>query len=99
HIRDEVNSYQSRGFIGLALDPNFASNGRVYLLFTQELDPSNPDSPEPAGGELISLTNRRGNPDVADPTSRLTLMTGFNLFATLHSVAGLRFGLDGSLFV
>jgi glucose/arabinose dehydrogenase len=98
-LRAEVNSYQSRGLIGLALDPNFASNGRVYLLFTQELDTANPDSPEPAGGQLISLTNLAGKPDVANPASRVTLMTGFNSVATLHSVAGLRFGIDGSLFV
>ncbi|MDQ1466188.1 MAG: hypothetical protein QOH10_603, partial [Actinomycetota bacterium] len=87
-LRDEVNSYQSRGLIGLALDPSFSVNGRVYLLFTQELDPGNPDSPEPAGGQLISLTNVAGQPDVADPSSRVTLMTGFDSFATLHSVAG-----------
>ena len=98
-LRDEVNSYQSRGFIGLALDPNFGANGRVYLLFTQELNPGNPDSPAPAGGQLISLTNRSGQPDVADPASRVTLMTGFDSQATLHSVAGLRFGIDGTLFV
>jgi glucose/arabinose dehydrogenase len=98
-LRDSVNSYQSRGMIGLALDPQFASNGRVYLLFTQELDPGNPDSPEPAGGQLISMTNVAGQPDVGNLASRVTLMTGFNSFATLHSVAGLRFGIDGSLFV
>ena len=98
-LRSEVNSYQSRGLIGLALDPSFSSNGRVYLLFTQELDTANPDSPEPAGGELISLTNKVGKPDTGDVTTRVTLMSGFNSFATLHSVAGLRFALDGSLFV
>ncbi len=98
-LRTEVNSYQSRGFIGMALDPNYAANGRVYLLFTQELDTANPDSPEPAGGELISLTHAAGDPDSADPASRITLMTGFDSQATLHSVAGLRFGNDGSLFV
>jgi glucose/arabinose dehydrogenase/ribosomal protein L24E len=98
-LRDEVNSYQSRGLIGLALDPAFAANHRVYLLFTQELDPANPDSPAPAGGQLISLTNKANQPDVADPASRVTLMTGFDSEAPLHSVAGLRFGNDGSLFV
>jgi glucose/arabinose dehydrogenase/ribosomal protein L24E len=98
-IRSEVNAYQSRGLIGLALDPNFSVNGRVYLLFTQELDPQNPGGPGPAGGQVISLTNLAGQPDVADPASRITLMTGYNSFATLHSVAGLRFGIDGSLFV
>lgn len=38
-LRTEVNTYQSRGFIGLALDPNFSVNDRVYLMFTQELNP------------------------------------------------------------
>ena len=99
-IRNEVNSYQARGLTSIALDPNFATNHRVYVLFTQELDTANPDSPEPAGGKLISLTNVAGQPDVANPSSRITLMSGFNSFATLHSVAGLRFSADGqSLFV
>ena len=98
-LRDEVNSYQSRGLIGLALDPAFATNNRVYLLFTQELDTANPDSPAPAGGQLISITSKTNQPDVADPASRVLLMTGFDSEAPLHSVAGLRFGNDGSLFV
>jgi glucose/arabinose dehydrogenase len=98
-MRDEVNSYQSRGLVGFALDPDFATNARVYLLFTQELVPSEPDSPAPAGGQLISLTHRPGQPNVADPASRVTLMTGYESTSTLHSVAGLRFGNDGSLFV
>ena len=98
-LRSEVNSYQSRGFIGLALDPHFATTDRVYLLFTQDLTPGNPDSPVPAGGQLISLKSKAGQPDVADPASRVTLVTGIDSTATLHSVAGLRFGNDGSLFV
>src|SRR5476649_1702630 len=31
-IRDEVNSVQARGLVGMVLDPNFATNGRVYVL-------------------------------------------------------------------
>ena len=62
-LRTEVNTYQSRGFIGLALDPNFAVNDRVYLMFTQELNPGDPDSPAPAGGQLISLESKAGQPE------------------------------------
>ncbi|HEX4491504.1 MAG TPA: PQQ-dependent sugar dehydrogenase [Acidimicrobiia bacterium] len=98
-LRDQVNTYQSRGLVGFAIDPNFASNGRVYVLYTEELDPGNPDSPEPAGGQLVSLTNKPGQPDVGDPSSERVLMTGFDSTATLHSVAGLRFGPDGTLYV
>ncbi|MDQ1533663.1 MAG: hypothetical protein QOF28_1424, partial [Actinomycetota bacterium] len=99
-LRTEVNSYQSRGLIGMALSPSFATNGRVFLLFTKELDTANPDSPEPAGGQLVSFTNVSGQPNVANMASRVTLMTGFNSAATLHSVASLRFSADNaSLFV
>src|SRR4051794_11940896 len=30
-LRDEVNSVQSRGLVGLTLDPGFPTNGRVYV--------------------------------------------------------------------
>ena len=38
-LRSEVNSAQGRGMLGLAVDPHFATNGWVYVMFTKELDP------------------------------------------------------------
>ena len=35
-ISDRVNDYWDRGLIGIAADPNFASNGFVYLYYTYE---------------------------------------------------------------
>jgi glucose/arabinose dehydrogenase len=32
----DVNSYGDRGLIGIAVDPNFSSNGYVYLSYTYE---------------------------------------------------------------
>ena len=98
-LRAEVNSVQSRGLVGLAVDPNFAANGRVYILYTQELRPDDPDQGYPAGGQLISVTAKAADPDSADPASRVTLVTGFNSVSRLHSVAGLRFDNAGHLFV
>jgi glucose/arabinose dehydrogenase len=96
-LRDQVNSTQSRGLLGLALDPAFASNHRVFALFTQELDPANPDQGGPAGGEIVRLTQQSANPDAADLTSQLTLLSGYQSIATEHAVGALRFDAAGNL--
>ena len=35
----DVNSYGDRGLIGMAIDPNFSSNGYMYLNYTHENTP------------------------------------------------------------
>ena len=99
-IRDEVNSVQARGLVGMAIDPNFGSTGRLFLLFTEELDPAHPDEDfVDAGGEVISIKGKASDPNTADPASRVTVVTGFDSASRLHSVAGLRFDNDGHLLV
>lgn len=49
-----VNNYVDRGLLGLAIDPNFSTNGFVYLLFTFDNDPANPAGPKT--GRLIRVT-------------------------------------------
>ena len=57
-INQEVHAGGDRGLLGLKLDPNFAANGKVYLQYSQEVDPPNPDNSElesPAYGQIISI--------------------------------------------
>ncbi len=96
-MRNEVNSIGARGMLGLALDPAFATNHRVFLMFTQELDPANPDSSEAAGGEIISLKQQAGNPDLADPSTRVTLLAGYPSTSTEHTIGDLHFDVQGRL--
>ncbi|MFZ2255568.1 MAG: hypothetical protein WAW59_03650 [Patescibacteria group bacterium] len=35
----DVNNYGDRGLIGIAVDPNFLSNGYLYLAYTYENSP------------------------------------------------------------
>ena len=35
-LRDEVDDFWDRGLLGMALDPAFATNGRLYLLYTRD---------------------------------------------------------------
>jgi glucose/arabinose dehydrogenase/PKD repeat protein len=67
-LRNRVNDYSDRGLLGIAVDDGFASNGWLYLLFSQELNPAEPDGPGPMTSALTRVTVR---PDstVADATS------------------------------
>ena len=51
-ISDRVNSGGQRGLLGIAVDTDFESNRFVYLLYTRESDPSNPDSRAPMASRL-----------------------------------------------
>ena len=100
------------GLIGLALDPNFASNGFVYLLYTFE-DGATPG----VGAKTARLTRVKAdtiNPDLAQANSEVILMgkigtppcsnspVGSDCMGSdsgAHTVGTVRFGLDGKIYV
>jgi glucose/sorbosone dehydrogenase len=53
-IRNKVNANSDRGLNGIALDKDFATNGLLYLLYVNELQPSTPDQ----GGPMVSRLTR-----------------------------------------
>ncbi|MGY3290092.1 glucose/arabinose dehydrogenase [Bradyrhizobium sp. LM3.6] len=76
----EVNDFGDRGLLGIAVNPNFASNHYVYLLYTY-------DPPETAGQSGLAAADQGGNrPDrlvrvtvdpttmIADPSSEVVLV-------------------------
>ncbi len=109
----DVNDFGDRGLISLALDPDFETNGYVYLLYTYENNPA--DYQGPKTGRLVRVT-AEGN--TARPGSEVVLLgtvgggpaaPSCNNFATgtdcipsdasSHSVAVVRFGPQGYLWV
>jgi len=108
-----VNDIWDRGLIGLALDPDFATNGYVYLYFTYENNASAPWGPKT--GRLVRVT---ASGDVAAPGSETVLLGSVAGDATRpscqdfapgadcipadglsHNGGGLRFASDGTLFM
>ena len=80
-----VNSSGERGLIGIAVDPNFATNQYIYLYYTNTSGPHN----------RVSRFTMTG--DVAgSETAILDLPT---LNAIYHNGGGLAFGNDGKLYV
>ena len=99
-ITDEVSSGGDRGLLGIALDPDFDDNGHIYLNFTEEIDPDNPDSTDPqsdAAGRLIRISTSSTNPNVADLTTRVEILTGHEMSDYTHSVGDVDFDNQGNL--
>ena len=104
-IEGEVLGDEDRGLLGIAVDPDFARNGHIYLLYT--VDPHGDESRstgEPSFGRLARYSADPRDPNVAYPGSRLVLLgsswqDGIPSLYDSHAVGCLRFGEDGSLLV
>ncbi len=97
-IQSQVNICGDRGLLGLALDPNFAANGYVYLFFSVEQGGNSNDCGSKIS-RLIRVTADPANPDTALPGSAVTILDNIPSTSNSHSVGTLRFALDGKLFV
>ncbi len=109
----DINTFGDRGLLGLAVDPNFSSNGYVYLSYTYENTPGL-NIAGPKTGRIVRLTVIG---DTASESSKFVLVGAVGGTATTpscedfivtsdcipsdsnsHSVGGLRFGPDGKLY-
>jgi glucose/arabinose dehydrogenase len=87
-LTKSVHSSGERGLIGIALDPNFSSNGYVYIYFTL------PD------GSRNRISRVTANGDVMQANSEVTVLNLDPLSsATNHNGGGMVFGADGKLYV
>ncbi len=108
-LRARVNDFSDRGLLGMTIDPDFARNGFVYLLYIYENDPNDYEGPKT--GRLARYT---AVGDMASPDSEAVLLgttVGRSCFdfpagtdcipadSASHSVGNLKFAPDGSLFV
>jgi glucose/arabinose dehydrogenase len=83
-----VNSTGERGLLGVAFDPDFATNQWVYVYYT---------ATTPSIHNRVSRFTAQG--DVAAPGSELVLMDLETLSATNHNGGAIHFGPDGKLYI
>lgn len=86
-----VDANGERGLLGVAFDPDFASNGFVYCYHTV------PGSP--AHNRVSRLHASAAAPDTSDGTDTDLLDLDSLSSATNHNGGGLHFGLDGKLYI
>ncbi len=94
-IREQVNDFVDRGLIGIAVDPNFARNGYVYLSYVYDPPGAERDVDAPRSGRIVRYTMEG---DVLRPNSARILLDDFSSDTQQHSVGSLRFAPDGALF-
>ncbi|MCP4360478.1 MAG: PQQ-dependent sugar dehydrogenase [Chloroflexi bacterium] len=76
-----------KGLLGLAFHPNYASNDYFYVNYTNL-----------SGQTSISRFSVTANPDVADPSSELVMLTIGQPYSN-HNGGDLNFGPDGYLYI
>jgi glucose/arabinose dehydrogenase/fibronectin type 3 domain-containing protein len=109
----KVNTFDDRGFWGLAFDPQFDSNGRVYMSYTFE-NAGNPNSSSARTSRITRVTADPANPDTALPGSEQVVLgsvgtppcsaqpAGADCISAdggSHTLGSLHFAGDGTLFV
>jgi glucose/arabinose dehydrogenase len=86
-----VNSTGERGLLGVAFDPNYATNRFVYVYYT---------ATTPTIHNRVSrFTADAANEDVAVAGSEVVLLDLETLSATNHNGGAIHFGPDGKLYI
>ncbi len=80
----EVGTIGEQGLSGIALDPNYATNGFVYIYFT---------TPDTTHNRLVRVKDVNGQ-----ATEETVILDGL-LAADQHNGGAIRFGPDGKLYV
>lgn len=86
-----VNSSGERGLLGLEFDPNYVTNGFIYVYYTK------PGSP--LRNRVSRLTSDAANRDIMQSGSESLVLEFDPLNATNHNGGSLKFGPDGKLYV
>lgn len=103
-LGDELQNGGDLGLLGLAADPDFATNRWVYLAYVVDPNEDGVDDEEDRFCRITRYRTSLADPNVADPTTRQVLLgatwsEGSPVGSTSHSIGGLRFGADKTLLV
>lgn len=111
-VSAHVNRYWDRGLLGVAVDPDFATNGYIYLSYVYE-NTADPESTGPKTSRVTRIQADPNDPDVALPGETVLIGTigtppcssqpaGADCITAdevSHSIDLVKFGPDGKLYV
>lgn len=80
-----------RGLLGVAVDPNFATNRRIFLFYTANNCVNRVSS--------FTFFSTPGQENQVNPASEMVLVNSIPLSATNHNGGDLQIGKDGHLYI
>lgn len=88
NVQNLISTGGERGLLGMAFDPNYATNRRFYVFYTN------------GSGDLVisRYLVSASNPDLADPSSAFILKTITHQSNANHNGGMLAFGPEGCLY-
>ncbi|MGH2795002.1 MAG: PQQ-dependent sugar dehydrogenase, partial [Actinomycetota bacterium] len=93
-----ICSNSERGLLGIALDPQFSSNGFVYLYYTfNKGDAACPTGNATKPVNRVARFTMSGN--TISFASQLVLIDNIHSYAGNHNAGDLSFGKDGNLYI
>ncbi len=87
-ISDRVSSGSEQGLLGVALDPGFSENGRVFVSYTDQDGDS----------QIVRYTVSADHPTRLDPESAVTILS-LDQPRPNHNGGDIKFGPDGYLYI
>jgi len=93
-----VNIWNDNGMTSFAFDPNYASNGFVYLAYVVESG-GNPNDDSPKIARVVRVTANPANRNVMLPGSEVVIFDNIPDREGTHNTGCIRFGADGMLYV
>lgn len=103
-LSDKVLSNGDHGLLGLGVDPDFATNRRLYVLFTVDPDSNGVDDNADSYGRLERYAFPPGDSNAVDLSTRAVLFgvtwsDGPPRGSDAHAEGAIRWGHDGTLLV
>jgi glucose/arabinose dehydrogenase/endonuclease YncB( thermonuclease family) len=108
-ISTEVNDYWDRGLIGMAVDPNFTTNGYIYLYYTYENNANDFEGTKTARMTRVTMSGNTASR--ASETTLVGTQVGSSCFnfpvgadciptdSPGHSTGSVAFAPDGTIFM
>lgn len=93
----KVTDNRERGLLGLAFDPAFATNRRLFLYYTT--GPGSKDYGGAPKNRLSSFLADANDPNIVEAGSEHVLLDNIASDAGFHNGGALAFGADGKLYI
>lgn len=99
-LGSQVCSNFERGLLGVAVDPQFSSNGHIYLFYTHNKHGACPtNQPDNPNNPVNRVSRFRMEGDVVVPGSEVVLVDNMTSRNGNHNAGDVQVGKDGYLYI